>query len=131
MQDLDESIKQPQDSDLSKGLNDDSNLNDDDLLGEMRMSEPFSEAQSSIRGSYNPNPMGLQSQNTLNQMEMDNIPEEDEDLDTTIKMKGNQDEIVNILMKGEAGQNVDPGQKKFVSQFVLPTINKRTRQEIE
>ena len=34
-------------------------------------------------------------------MEMDNIPEEDEDLDTTIKMKGNQDEIVNILMKGD------------------------------
>ena len=75
----------------------------------MRMSEPFSEAQSSVRGSYNPN-VPLSSQNTLNQMEMDNIPEEDEDLDTTIKMKGNQDEIVNILMKGgDSGQNGDPG----------------------
>ena len=64
----------------------------------MRDTEPFSEEQSSVRGSYNPN-----AQTTLGQLEMDNIPEdEDEDLDTTIKLRDttkDQDEIVNILMK--------------------------------
>ena len=52
IKDLDESIKQAPGQ--IKGLEDDlNNLDDDDLLGEMRVSEPFSE-ESSIRGSYNP-----------------------------------------------------------------------------